>query len=91
MARKKGIHDKVTAFPMAQEPSRKRTLTPGEYRKLLDNCPSWLRRVVVMAYETSLSRGDLLALTDDEIDTSEGIIELRTIEKRRERRKRFPS
>ena len=77
MARKKGIHDKVTVFPMAKEPSRKRTLTGAEYQKLLDNCPNWLRRACVMAYETSLSRGDLLALTDDEIDTDEGIIELK--------------
>ena len=82
MARKKGIHDKVTVFPMAQEPSRKRTLTPGEYQKLLESCPTWLRRASVMAYETSLSRGDLLALTDDEIDTTEGIIELKNNRKK---------
>jgi integrase len=75
MARKKGIHDKVTVFPMEKEPSRKRTLTPAEYKKLVDKCPTWLKRVVVMAYETSLSRSDLFELTWQEIDTQRGFIE----------------
>src|SRR5207249_9438365 len=34
MARKKGIHDKVTAFPIEKEHSRKRRLTDEEY----NNC-----------------------------------------------------
>src|SRR5215472_17102559 len=38
LARKKGIHDKVTAFKMEKEPSRKRTLSAEEYRALLDRC-----------------------------------------------------
>jgi hypothetical protein len=38
MARKKGIHDAVTTFPMEKEPSRKRTLSPDEYKKLLNSC-----------------------------------------------------
>src|SRR4030095_1837779 len=75
MARKKGIHDQVTTFPMEKEPSRKRTLSPDEYKKLLDNCPPWLRRVCAMAYETSLSRSDLLELKWQEIDLQGGFIE----------------
>ena len=75
MARKKGIHDKVTVFPMAKEPSRSRTLTGVEFKKLLANCPVWLKRVVAMAYETSLSRSDLLELNWREIDVQQGIIQ----------------
>jgi hypothetical protein len=60
MAAKKGIRHKVTVCPMAKEPSRNRVLTAVEFKKLLESCPPWLRRVVAMAYETSLSRSDLL-------------------------------
>jgi integrase len=75
MARKKGIHDKVTVFPIEKEPSRNRTLTAAECKKLLEKCPAWLRRVVAMAYETSLSRSDLLELKWQEIDLEQGLIE----------------
>jgi integrase len=75
LARKKGIHDKVTAFKMEKERSRKRTLNTEEYKKLLDNCDRWLRRACVLARETSLCRSDLLELTWSQIKTHEGIIE----------------
>ncbi len=75
IARKRGIHDKVTAFPMEKEPSRNRTLTAAELKTLLERCPAWLRRMVAMAYETSLSRSDLLELKWQEIDVEQGIIE----------------
>src|SRR5262249_2594024 len=77
MARKKGIHDKVTSFPMEKEHSRNRTLSPEEYRKLLAACRPWLKRACVLAYETSLSRSDLLELTIDEVRLDERMIELR--------------
>ena len=60
---------------MEKEPSRKRTLTAAEFKKLLENCPDWLGRVVAMAYETSLSRSDLLELKWQEIDVQQGVIE----------------
>ena len=77
LARKKGYADKVTEFEMAPEKSRNRVLSDEEYQAFLENCPDWLRRACAMAWETCLSRSDLLALTWDEIDLREGIIELK--------------
>jgi integrase len=77
LARKKGFADKVTEFKMAPEKSRKRILTDDEYKVLLENCPAWLRRACVMAWETCLSRSDLLALTWEEINLKESLIELK--------------
>jgi integrase len=77
LARKKGYSDSVTGFEMAPEKNRKRVLSGEEYTKLLAKCPAWLRRACTMAWETALSRSDLLALTWDEIDLKEGIIALK--------------
>jgi integrase len=75
LARKQGINSKVTTFPMEKEFARSRVLDAGDYRKLLDSSdPLWLRRAIIMAYETSLSRGDILGLTWDQIDLAQGVI-----------------
>ena len=62
---------------MRPETSRNRVLAGEEYSALLDNSRSWLRRAIVMAWETALSRSDLFRLTRSEIDVREGIIELK--------------
>ena len=77
LARKKGYSDKVTGFEMAPEKNRKRILTQDEYTGLLAKCPAWLRRACIMAWETCLSRSDLLALTWEEIDLRDGMIALK--------------
>jgi len=76
LARKKGFADKVTTFEMVTEKARKRVLTDEEYAVLLASCPRWLRHVCIMAWETSLSRGDILRLTWSEIDLKQEFIEL---------------
>ncbi len=77
VARTKGYADKVTRFEMKPETSRDRVLASEEFSALLEKSPSWLRRAIVMAWETALSRSDLFRLTWSEIDLREGIIELR--------------
>jgi integrase len=72
LALPKGIIKAMPTFTMDHEPSRKRTLTDGEYAALKDKCPDWLRRVCVGAYETCLTRSDLLNLRWDEIEYDEG-------------------
>jgi integrase len=62
---------------MEGETPRNRVLTSEEYSALLENSPSWLRRAIIMAWQTALSRSDLFHLTWSEIDTNEGIIELK--------------
>lgn len=77
LALKKGYANKVTEFKMAPEKARKRVLTAEEYTDLLEKCPAWLRRACAMAWETCLSRSDLLTLTWEEIDLKEGLIQLK--------------
>jgi integrase len=51
-----------------------RALTADEQKKVLAVYPMWLARLAEFAKETCLSQGDLLRLTDDEIDTRLGVI-----------------
>jgi integrase len=51
-----------------------RALTADEQKKVLAVYPIWLARLAEFAKETCLSQGDLLRLTDDEIDTHLGVI-----------------
>ena len=76
-ARKRGLADRVTEFEMAPEKNRNRILADEEYQKFLEKCPPWLRRACIMAWETCLSRKDLFALTWEEINLKEEIIELK--------------
>jgi integrase len=51
-----------------------RALSADEQKKVLAVYPMWLARLAEFAKETCLSQGDLLRLTDDEIDTRLGVI-----------------
>ena len=53
---------------------RNRVLNADEYQKLLTAAPLWFRRVLIVAFETCLSQGDLLRLTDEMIDEKAGVI-----------------
>jgi integrase len=76
LARPKGFIKAMPAFEMDREPSRERRLTAEEYSKLLEGSPAWLRRVCIAAFETALSRSDLLGLTWKEIDQKTNVIVL---------------
>ena len=62
---------------MKTETPRNRVLTSKEYSALLKNSADWLRRVILMAWETALSRSDLFKLVWSEADLREQIIKLR--------------
>src|SRR5262245_12312466 len=51
-----------------------RALSADEQKKVLAVYPMWLARLAEFAKETCLSQGDLLRLTDNEIDTRLGVI-----------------
>lgn len=68
LAHAKGYVRVVPPFHAAKEHGRERVLLADEYKALLDNCGvPCIRRMCIGAYETSLSRSDLLNLTVDEI------------------------
>jgi len=59
---------------MPESGHRERVLKDGEREQLLKTCPLWLKRLVTVALETCLSRGDLLRLSWDDIDEENGVI-----------------
>jgi len=56
---------------------RTRYLSRDEIKRLLDTCPLCLSRVVVCALLTGMRRGEILNLTWDDINLSQGIILLK--------------
>ena len=64
----------MPAMKLPKKGERNRVLNPDEYQRLLAAAPIWFRRVLVVAFETCLSQGDLLRLTDDMIDEKAGVI-----------------
>jgi integrase len=78
MAEKNGIVYQVSdvsfegILPNAH--TRERPLKASEKKTLLPASSPWLRRLLIVAMETCLSRGDLLRLTWDDIDWDEGVI-----------------
>src|SRR5262249_28595065 len=75
---KKGIVYEVASVSfegiMPDANHRERVLSDSERPKLLKACPLWLRRLLIVALETCLSRGDLLRLKWPNIDEQTGVI-----------------
>lgn len=53
---------------------RDRVLSDDEYERYLANSPLWFHRISVAAYETALSRKDLILMTWDRVDLKAGVI-----------------
>jgi integrase len=51
---------------------RDRVLTSEEYDRLIAECPHYIEPVVNLAYHTGMRRGEILRLTWDQIDLTEG-------------------
>jgi integrase len=64
----------MPAMKLPKKGERNRVLNADEYQKLLIAAPLWFRRVLIVAFETCLSQGDLLRLTDDMVDEKAGVI-----------------
>ena len=71
---------KQSPFEFFKMPSvndqRVRFLGPGEFEKLLLNCPKWIRPIVIMARYTGLRRGNILGLVWNQVDLQNRIIYL---------------
>jgi integrase len=67
----------VEGVRMFKETPRNRTLTPEEYRRLLENCSPHYQPVVQLAYFTGMRRGELTALRWDQLDLKEEVITLK--------------
>jgi integrase len=71
LAAEDGVLDRIPATRRLKDPedhlARERVLDLDEYAALLEASPRWLQRVIIGAYESCLSRSDLLTLTPNEI------------------------
>ena len=61
-------HEIISKVPVANFPAikvdnvRKRIFTDDEYQRLLEACPLWLRRIVIMAYWTGMRQREIIQL-----------------------------
>ena len=55
----------------------KRIFTDDEYQRLLEACPLWLRRIVIMAYWTGMRQREIIQLEWNSVDLEDGFVRLR--------------
>jgi len=68
---------KVKAVLKPGANTRQRILTPKEYQRLYESCPSHLRGILALSFWSGMRRGEILALTWDMVDISGRMIRLR--------------
>ena len=56
---------------------RKRVFGEEEYQRLLEECPLWLRRIVIMARGTGMRQGEILKLQWRDVDLKTGFVRLK--------------
>ena len=76
-------HEIISKVPVANFPAiivdnvRKRIFTDDEYQRLLEACPLWLRRIVIMAYWTGMRQREIIQLEWNSVDLKDGFVRLR--------------
>jgi integrase len=71
---RRGVMPAAPDMVLPEKGKRNRVLKDGERRDILAIAKDWFRWAVILANETCLSKGDLLRLTEDEIDEIECVI-----------------
>ena len=76
LARDRNLQTSTVSFRGAipEAETRDRVLSGAEAARLFPLFPDWLRRLAEVARETALSEGDMIRLTDEMIDTEQGVI-----------------
>jgi len=67
----------IATLPAITLPAKGRAIrlpNDKEFKKLIETSPIWLRRMVIVSAESSLSEADILRLDDSMIDKNEGVI-----------------
>ena len=73
----------ISGIPISRYPTvrvdnvRKRVFEKEEYRRLLEECPLWLRRIVIMAHGTGMRQGEILKLQWSDVDLKTGFVRLK--------------
>ena len=68
----------ITRYPNVKvDNARKRVFEEEEYKSLLEECPLWLRRIVIMAHGTGMRQGEILQLKWSDVDLKTGFVRLK--------------
>ena len=68
----------VSRYPVIKiDNVRKRVFSEVEYQRLLEECPLWLRRIVIMARGTGMRQGEILKLQWTDVDLKTGFVRLK--------------
>jgi integrase len=68
----------VSRYPVIKiDNVRKRVFSEVEYQRLLEVCPLWLRRIVIMARGTGMRQGEILKLQRTDVDLKTGFVRLK--------------
>ena len=76
-------HELISKIPIRRFPTikvdnvRKKILEQGEYQRLLDACPLWMRCIVIMARGTGMRQGEIVGLCWSQVDLKEGFVRLK--------------
>jgi len=68
----------VSRYPVVKiDNVRKRVFSEVEYQQLLEVCPLWLRRIVIMARGTGMRQSEILKLQWSDVDLQTGFVRLK--------------
>jgi len=76
-------YEVISKTPVSRYPAmkidnvRKRVFTDEEYQRLLEECPLWLKRIVVMARGTGMRQSEILKLQWSDVDLRTGFVRLK--------------
>ncbi len=76
-------YEVISKTPVSRYPTmkidnvRKRVFTDEEYQRLLEKCPLWLKRIVIMARGTGMRQGEILKLQWSDVDLKTGFVRLK--------------
>ena len=76
-------YEVISKIPVSRYPTmkidnvRKRVFTDEEYQRLLEKCPLWLKRIVIMARGTGMRQGEILKLQWSNVDLKTGFVRLK--------------
>jgi integrase len=80
----------IEGIKLFKEIPRDKTLTPEEYKKLVEHCPSHLKPMVELAYFTAMRRGEVMGLKWEQVDFQNGVIVLEAEDTKTQEKREIP-
>ena len=80
----------IEGIRLFKEIPRDRTLTPEEFKRLLECCPSHLKSMVELAYYTAMRKGEILGMKWDQVDFQKGVIFLEAEDTKTQEKREIP-